>query len=83
MFKGRGKVRRFFGDAGAAVIAVEKEPGNVAALMLAPEVVEELVARYGIPDGGTVEMSGLIGLAVEYDESSIGIATRVVILDRE
>jgi hypothetical protein len=83
MFKGRGKVRRFFGDAGAAVIAVEKEPGNVAALMVAPEVVEELVARYGIPNGDTVEMGELIGLAVEYDESNIGIVTRVVVLDRE
>jgi hypothetical protein len=73
----RGVVRRFFGDAGAVVVGIEREDATVA-LMVESDVAQALVAGYGVasPDG-SIDMSGIVGVEVEYVESAIGLVVEL------
>lgn len=78
-----GTLRRFVGDASMVVVAVEREPGNIAALPVESRVAHALVARYGARTGGVVDMSPVIGKRVEYQESAVGLVTRLDVLTEE
>jgi hypothetical protein len=78
----RGVVRRFFGDAGAVVVRIEREDTSVA-LMVEREVAQALVARYGVHGSvGTIDMSSIIGVEVEYVESSVGVVGEISAVTR-
>jgi hypothetical protein len=74
----RGVVRRFLGDAGAVVVRIEREDASVA-LMVERDVAQALVARYGVPGSdGTIDMSAIIGVEVEYVESNVGVIVKLL-----
>jgi hypothetical protein len=78
----RGVVRRFLGDAGAVVIRIEREDTSVA-LMVESDVAQALVARYGVSGSdGAIDMSGIIGVEVEYVESSVGVVGEISAVTR-
>jgi hypothetical protein len=65
------------------VVAVEQENGNVAALPVERRVAEGLVAKFGVERGNAVDMSGVIGLPVHYEESAVGYVNWLEVLAAE
>jgi hypothetical protein len=69
---GTGTLRRFFGDAGAVVIAIERERG-VAAFMCDDALARVLIREYGAQQDDSVDMSHIIGLPVSFKENAAGV----------
>jgi hypothetical protein len=68
------------GDAGGVAVRIEREDAFVA-LMVEREVAQALVARYGVHGSvGTIDMSAIVGLEVEYVESSVGVVIELRLL---
>jgi hypothetical protein len=69
-------VRKFISDgSGSAVIAIEQESGNVAALLVAPGVVRGLAEKAEQNGEAAADLSVLVAQRVEYVESARGIVT--------
>lgn len=73
----KGVVRRFFGDAGMVAVRIERSDGVFVSLPVARNVADTLVATFGVPRPDGVDMSGVIGLAVIYEESEVGMVVRL------